>query len=487
MLFLYELKKILKRISPMVIIVFIAATALLSIILTASFFNTKPGLIDNSNEYIELSNTINNWDSSLPTDISNSFDIFYIEYEEMNASVYKNDRTKIVTHYENAKQKFNDFYFTEYNPNKDHLLIPTTTLDMETVLEKLNTFLTGTKDADQIIDALTINKEWSSDSFKNTLSNLATPILKTEEITEIKNILSQPYSKERYDLAFHTYALGISQNSTFEGDLSNYKGFENFISTQDSTDQIAIASYILDNNLSGNYSTAFIFGNIYNNQQDISLFDFMFTNLEMITIPLILLVIILSTCVFFTDLQQRTAITLLITKRKRTGIVFSKILAVVTISLLSLLLYSGLFAISGALFFGASTSPNLLFISAGSVTEMTSINYFTVYFLSLLFKTLAFLLIAGLLSMSKNNPKIIVSLTFVISAVIIICNALLGGFDFYQYIPFFGLDPIKFFGTQMLLSPTPSSFNILYSFIPMAAIVVFLFTLLVYKFKRREF
>jgi Flp pilus assembly protein protease CpaA len=66
-------------------------------------------------------------------------------------------------------------------------------------------------------------------------------------------------------------------------------------------------------------------------------------------------------------------------------------------------------------------------------------------------------------------------------------NALLGGFIFYQFIPLLALDPIKYFGAKLLMSPMPTDFHYLFTLPLFGALVIVGFFQLVYNFSKKDF
>jgi hypothetical protein len=118
---------------------------------------------------------------------------------------------------------------------------------------------------------------------------------------------------------------------------------------------------------------------------------------------------------------------------------------------------------------------------------LTQANYFLLYLVSLFFKLSVFMLPAGLFSLSRVRPAVIVAMSLLVVTAILLANALLGGVIFYQYIPLLATEPIKYFGATLLMSPTPTDFNILYTLPLLSAVVIVGFFQIVYNFSKRDF
>lgn len=497
MLFIYEMKKILKRISPLIIVVFILAVAAVTIITSASAFNTPPTPVDHTPAYTALQAKIAQWDEPRQEEISTAFSTFYDKYKDLNAATY-NHPDLLVTKYNETRTAFQDFYAVYYkrfindgntDQTTNYLLVRREYIrDLNAIMVKLDTFLTGEKDADAILKGLAINAEWKGVTTQAILNNIFVQRIAPADLAALKEFCqTHTPSNDAYDYVYNQYLLAVAKSSQYTGSLSDYDGFTDYVDAATSTRAITLAAYRLAHPENA-FTHAFAFGQIYNNTPQVSIMDFIFTNLEMATIPLLILVIILATCAFFTDTYQRTIITTLAATRKRTSVIIVKTLAVFTLTLMALLLFTGIYAVSGVLFFNGTLAPDILFLLNGTTAVvMSQLNYFVLYFLSLLFKILPFIAICGLFAFAKANPWVIVGGTIAVSSVVILCNGLLGGFWFYQFIPLLALDPIRYLGAELFFAPTPPTFNIWYTLPVMLVIIVYLYWQLIHNFKRKDF
>ena len=118
---------------------------------------------------------------------------------------------------------------------------------------------------------------------------------------------------------------------------------------------------------------------------------------------------------------------------------------------------------------------------------MSAINYFALYFLNLIFKLLPLIAICGLFSFIKNQPFVIVGFTTLICIIVVLLNFFLGSFPFYQYVPLMGLDPIRYFGAQLFLTPMPPVYNLWYTFPVVFGFTVILYWGLIQSFRYHDF
>lgn len=490
MLFIYEMKKIFKRLTPVFFLVFVIAVAAVTIIVSAIGFNHPTTEVDHTDDYAALQNKIQNWDEPRQDGMSQAFADFYEQYKIMNAATYNNDN--LVAKYNNAKEAFQSFYADYYcrlTQASDYLLVHQDYFDnLNEIMKDLNQFFTGQKNEAQIREGLAINTKWENTSLQTILDKIHVQKIKDTDLAELKDFLEKnTYSNDAYIYARNKYLLAVVQNSQYDGHLASYHGFADYVDNATCEQNIKLAQHRLEN-ADTDFSQPFAFGKIYNNTSQVSLMDFVFNNLEMASIPILILVIILAACTFFTDVYQGTVITALSATKKRYQVILSKTLAVLVLTIVTLLLFTGIYITTGLLFFNAQIAPSILFLFNGTqIAVMSQINYFVLYFFSLLFKMLPFIALCGLFSFSKADPRLIVGCTMLAAIVVILCNAILGSFWFYQFVPLLALDPIRYFGAQLFISPTPSTYNIWFTLPVMLIITVYLYWQLIHNFKKKDF
>ncbi len=507
MLFTYEMKKIWRRVSPWLVLIILALTTIATMIITAIFFSQSPNTYpDVSAQYAALETKINNWDTSFNrSEFATAFDRFYEDYKDMNAHTLYG-LNELVGKYNKAKLSFNGFYIDYYNhPTygikqnvNNYLLVNRKYIEeFDQILLKLNNFFDQNYTSNNlIINGLkTSNAAWEDASLENILENLFfVQKVNAEDLNELKaffvvhpsNIQQNNYTNE-YDYALNRFWLAVAKASKYKGELSQYAGFDDFQNVATSTQACQLAQYRLDH-ADEDFASPFEFGNIYNNSDQVSLFDYVFTNLEMAMIPITLLVMIWAACVFFTDNDRNTLITPVAAGKKRFSIILTKMSVVLILTIFALLIITGIYVTGALLFFHAYISPDVLFLFNGTQPMTLSvINYFILYFLNLIFKLLPLIAICGLFSFIKTKPFVIVGLTTLIYTLTILANYFLGGFNFYQFIPLMGLDPIRYFGAKLLFAPMPDTYNILYTVPAIAGITILLYGVLIHIFRHHDF
>ncbi len=510
MLFSYEMKKIWRRVSPLIVLITLSATVIITLILTMVLpFKISYTPIEYKNvdtAYAALETKIQNWNTTnIREQFSIAFDTFYNDYEIMNASTLY-DTDHIVDKYHEAQTTFNQFYldyylhptYGIYSHYADYLLVRSEYNEkFSEILSTLNEFFTNNySDRNDIVRNLSsTNPTWEDASLKTILENLFyVQKIKSEDLAELKAFFNtHPAGQvgydytDAYDYAINRFYIAVNTGSTYVGKLSQYAGFEDYRDTMTSTRACNLAEYRIEH-ADEDFAIPFEFGNIYNNSNQISLFDFVFTNLEMAMIPISLLVMVWAACTFFTDNNQNTLITPVTAGKHRSTIILTKTAVILLLMVMSLLILTGIYITIGLLFFRAYVSPDILFLFNGTTPiAMSSANYFAVYFLNLVFKLLPLIALCGLFSFIKSRPFVIVGFTALIYVGIILCNQLLGWFWFYQFVPLMGLDPMRYFGAKLLFAPMPSTYNLWYTFPIVVCGTAAMYWTLIHIFRHHDF
>ena len=506
MLFNYEMKKIWRRVSPLSVLIILLVTCVLTITLTSCFSNKAlpSAETDISVKYAALETKIKDWDSTINrNEFATAFDEFYSSYKVMNASTLNGEN--LVTNYKQAGQKFQTFY-TKYqyhicngsqNKITDYLLVQSKyAKDFNQILEILDSFfIANYEDKTDIIKGLEItNPAWEDANLQTVLYDLFyIQTISEADLTELKDFFTaHPANEDRdysiaYEYALNRYWLAIASTTDYTGDLSQYEGFTEYKDVATSTAICKLADYRLQH-ADVDFTEPFSFGKILMPNGQVSLFDFVFTNLEMAMFFLIFLAMIWTATVFFTDKYQSTLITPITAGKKRSTIVITKTAVVIVLVAVTLLILTGVYLTCGLLMFNACISPDILFLLNGTTpTVMSAANYFALYFLSLIFKLLTLIAVCGLFSFIKTKPFVIIGLTSLVYIAFIISNLCLGHFSFYQYIPLMGLDPIRYCGAELLFMPMPSAYNFWYTVPVMLVITILLYWILIRKFSKHDF
>ncbi|MCM1404578.1 MAG: hypothetical protein NC133_03735 [Prevotella sp.] len=506
MFFNYELKKIWRRVSPLLVLVVLLVTAVGTIALTAIFFNHTPKEApDVSAQYAALQTKITHWTTFDRTDFAQAFDQFYADYKTMNASTH--DGNHLVENYQTASQSFQTFYLEYYqryihNSEQDciddYLLVQEKyRAELDNILARFDQFFTANySNKNDIVNGLkATNNAWESASLQTILTDLFyIQMMSAEDLTALQTFFDKyPANQtdfdytDAYDYAANRFWLAIATTSSYSGNLSQYEGFSDYQDVTTSTRACQLASYRLEHP-TDDFGTPFVFGNIFNATNQVSLFDFVFTNMEMAMIPVALLVMIWATCAFFTDNYQSTMITPVAAGKKRSTIILTKMAVIMLITVLALLLLTGVYLTCGLFFFHAYVSPNILCLFNGNtILTMPAFSYFLIYLLNLIFKLLPLIAICGLFSFSKTKPFVIIGFTALICVLVVLANGLLGSLGFYQFVPFMGLDPIRYFGAELLFAPMPSAYNLWFTFPVMLIITIILYWVLIRRFRSHDF
>lgn len=511
MLFGYEMKKVWRRVSPLLVLIVLLVTAVATVAVTKIFFDNKP--VENPDvnaEYAALSTKIAGWNDNVNRNaIADAFDKFYLAYKEMNASTLNGKN--LVQNYNKAGELFQKFYADYYqkyiykqtaskveNKIADYLLVQEKYInDFNQIMELFDKFFTdGHQSGDAIKRGLKYtNTNWGDADLQNILDNLFfVQTIDDDTLNDLKDFFKKHPADQggydqntAYEYTLNRFWVSVATHSDYRGKLSDYWGFDEYSDVATSTRAYTLANYRLEN-AEDNFATPFAFGKIYNQGNQVSLFDFVFTNLEMAMIPVALLVMIWAACTFFTDNYQKTLITPVAVGKKRSTIIVTKMLVVMVLAAAALLILTGVYLTCGLLLFRAYISPDILFLLNGTKPMvMSAINYFAIYILNLVFKLLPLIAVCGLFSFTKTKPFVIVGFTILIYAAVMLLNLCLGGFGFYQFVPLMGLDPIRYFGAELLFAPMPSSYNIWYTFPVMLAITVILYLALIRKFRHHDF
>ena len=512
MLFGYELKKIMKRVLPLLVIFILLAVATTTMVITACAFNHAPvDSFDPAQAYQELADQITGWDIERQDNLATSFNDFYDNYKKLNRSATYGD-DDLVKNYNAAYQAFQTFYTKYYMPFihptgqdqiANYLLVRGNYISkLDTIITRLGKYFDTERsddDSKQIIQNLyQINTAWKGADIQEIFQNILVQNITEDDLTNLQNFIKQYPANQpdydytnAYDSLHNQYYLALhqclKQQENYSGNLADYNHYQDYQGVAITQRAIQTANYRLKYDAQ-DYAEPFAFGKIFNHTTNVSLFDFVFTNLEMAAIPLLLIVIIWGTCAFFTDTYQNTIITSLTASKRRTPVLLTKICVTLTLGILALLCFVGIYIAGGLIFFHAAIGPEILFLANGiTPTLISPINYFVLYVLNLVWKMFPFIAICGLFSFSKTKPMVIVGTTLLIFIAIILCNALLGSFSFYQFIPLQALDPIRYSGAQLFISPTPPVYNFWYTFPILLMINVGLYWQLIYNFRHRDF
>ncbi|MCL2756080.1 MAG: hypothetical protein FWE45_03480 [Firmicutes bacterium] len=335
-----------------------------------------------------------------------------------------------------------------------------------------------------------------------TLENMTPQILTPGQQSELETLsntissttLSQSIS---YDVLYAYYnnkyfylrqQVNVAVASNTIQDVRGYYGFEYFGTTRLDA-KLLVARYLIDNERTSlDYSIPFSFMGFISPSNGVTIFDFIFSNLELAIIPLVLLIVYMSILVFNKDVNNGTSLFTIATRKSRFNIISSKILTLLILSLTGLLLLTTLYAVTGAIFIGSNSVPPILTTFNGTgIVIMQPLSIFLIYFLSLIFKLFSFAVIISIFSMMIKKIKPLIILSSLIIVAVVLLNLFLSPFNFFRFIPTLALDFSIFWGIDSLWVTLPMNFNFWFVFPVMFGIIGLILFFIISKFNKKDF
>jgi len=334
-----------------------------------------------------------------------------------------------------------------------------------------------------------------TDEQKNSLLSLSYEIRFDENINPSDFQYMHAYYMTKYIYLRNAVNIKIANN--FNGnirEIRQYHGFE-LHDTTTMNSQVIIARYLIDNERTTmDYSIPFTFNGLINPSttaaSGVTIYDHMFTQLQMATIPLILFACYITFLVFFKDINKGESIISIAIRHSRLRIILAKIFATLLIITLAFFLMLGLYAITGAIVACefSTTIPHILTTFNGtSVVIMRPYSLFEIYILSLILKLFFFASIVALMCtlIKKTKPLLIIGLTLI--SFILLANVFLSQFGFYRFVPFLGLDFSSFWGVNSIYSTLPVIFNIWFVLPIILILFVSQFAYIAFRFNKKDF
>jgi len=272
--------------------------------------------------------------------------------------------------------------------------------------------------------------------------------------------------------------------------ITHFQGFTNFNHSA-TRDRIAIlGTLVTEHKTHLDYSTPYTFGKVLHAQTGTSGMDFVFNNMEQISILLILLGVIIVVFCIFDDIKKNTIIGSLVGPGSRRKVITAKLLACAITIALAIGIFGLLFFTVATIVTGTATAPTILTAFGGSAIKISPFMLLFVYLLSLFFKILFFASITALFCINAKSLKSILIKSGIIIGVIILANALftlVWQLLFYQYLPLIALDFAGFFGVGFMLSAHLASTFIWFTLPVMILLFAGIIAATIYKFNRRDF
>lgn len=336
---------------------------------------------------------------------------------------------------------------------------------------------------------------------KETLRNIYANQIEPNRLEFERQIYaSQNYSERRLAITEYADYVCLSdeylnvrikemQSKNVKG-ITKFKGFSNY-NRAAMRDQAAVLAVLVSNGkTSFDYSTPFQFGKVLNQNTGTTVHDFIFNNLELISIPLIILACLIVVFCIFDDIRKKTVFTALLSPSGRRRVIFSKLLACAIAIAAVTAVFSFLFLATVSLATGGATAPAVLYAFGGKAHFISPFSLLLTYMLSLFFKILFFGSITALFCINAESYKeIIIKAASIIGAVIVLNTlfTVIFSFVFYQYLPLASIDFAGFFGIKFMLSRHLASIFIWFTLPIMLLIWAAIITVTVVRFERRDF
>jgi ABC-type transport system involved in multi-copper enzyme maturation permease subunit len=288
-------------------------------------------------------------------------------------------------------------------------------------------------------------------------------------------------------LALH---IKIMQSKNVNG-IAKFQGFRTFNNAA-ARDRIAVLGKIMaDGKTTYDFSAPFTFGAVINKTTGTTPQDFIFNNLELVTIPLIILAGLVVIFCIFDDIKKNTILAPLVSTQSRRKIILAKLFAcAITIALVitvfSLLYFVTALALTG----GGVSAPSVIIGFGGKAFTMPPTVLLFIYLFSLFFKLVFCASIVALFCINAKTLTGILVKSGPIVAFLILLNVFFSfvfSVAFYQYLPLLALDFAGYFGVGYMLSRHLFSVVIWYTLpIMLIALTAIIITTVV-KFTKRDF
>ena len=274
------------------------------------------------------------------------------------------------------------------------------------------------------------------------------------------------------------------------GNITRFRGFASF-NRPATKDRLAVLGVLIDEQKSiFDYSTPYKYGSILHEPTGTSGMDFVFNNLELISIPLIILACLVVVFCIFYDIKKDTIIGSLVGPKSRRQVLTAKLLACTIAIALIIGIFGILFFLTATIITGTATAPTILTAFGGTAIKISPCLLLMVYLLSLFFKMLFFASITALICINAKSIIPILIIVGSIIAAIILLNVfftIVWPFVFYQHLPFIALDFAGFFGIGFMLSNHLASTFIWFTLPVMIIIWCVIIGATYRRFNRRDF
>ena len=272
--------------------------------------------------------------------------------------------------------------------------------------------------------------------------------------------------------------------------ITQYCGYDDF-NRDAARDRLAVLGFLVETGAASfDYSAPFAFGKASHIDTGSTALDFVFGNMELITIPLIIFAMLVVVYCIFDDIKNKTVFAALVSPQTRRRVIAAKLLACAIAIAAVVGIFGLLFYMTGAALTGAASAPAVLYAFGGRAHLMSPMLLMLVYLSSLFFKVLFFAAITASLCINCETLREVLIKSAVAVGLVILLNLLLTvvfPVAFYQYLPMIALDFAGFFGVSFVLTGHLASTFIWFT-LPFIIVIWFaIIASIVYKFDRKDF
>lgn len=283
--------------------------------------------------------------------------------------------------------------------------------------------------------------------------------------------------------------IRLMQNKNTK-DIKRFQGFGTFNKAQTRDRMAVLEVIVLKGKASFDYSTPYAFGKVLHKGTGTTAYDFLFNNLELITIPLIAIACLIVMFSIFDDIRKNTVFATLLSPQGRRSTIVAKLLACTITIAAVITAFAFLFLASAAMITGNVAAPSVLLAFGGKAHMISPFTLLTVYMISLFFKILFFASVTALLCIDADSYKeVIVRTLFVIGAItaLNLIFTVIVPLIFYQYLPFIGIDFAGSLGVKFMLSRYMASAFVWYTLPVMLIAWISIIVTAIVRFEKRDF
>ena len=317
----------------------------------------------------------------------------------------------------------------------------TTSFDAQSTLQKLDLALKNLEDVSLKIGATDIAKIQLTANlgfdYIQTLEDeiaisgssgayaIADVIKKCENYDLVSSEIESYVQNSIYSLLFS----GISESK-----INSYNNFENsniYLINQEKN----LNEYLLNQTpilTPLNYNSAY--SNTISSSNEVSAFDFTYFGLNIAIIFVIIICVIFGSMIISKERETGTLKCLMAHPISRNQLVTAKILATITLGVITFLAIALLTFISGAIVFGVNANPILFTFNASHIVLMSPWVYFLIFLLCSFIKIAFYSIMDVAVSSLLKQSRITLSISLVLCVLILMCNVYLPTSSILSYL-----------------------------------------------------